>query len=98
MPETRYVDIDYSPDYALHTTHTQRITSEFRVPLFEGWTMAPSTHDSESAAMYKSLLLRSLSVEVGEEPEDVRRDKAFAPLCTIEGETLDGNEAPTRRK
>ena len=27
LPETRYVDIDFSPDYALHTTHQQRITA-----------------------------------------------------------------------
>ena len=66
------------------------------MPLYEGFTMPPSTRDSETAAMYKSLLLRDLSVEQGDKPEDVRFEEAFAPLCCIEGKPLDGNQAFTQ--
>ena len=85
VPGPRFIDIEFSPDYKLHRTHKQRIATEFRVPLYEGFTMPPSTRDSETAAMYKSLLLRALSVEEGDEPEDVRVAEAFKPLCVIEG-------------
>ena len=58
--------------------------------------MPPSTRDSETAAMYKSLLLRTLSVDEGDEPGDIRFDAAFRPLCVIEGKSLDGNQAYSR--
>ena len=70
-PPPRFIDIDFSPDYKLHRTHKQRIATEFRVPHFEGFTMPPSTEDSETAAMFKSLLLRAISVEVNDNPEGV---------------------------
>ena len=89
-PPPRYIDIDFSPDYKLHRTHKQRIATEFRVPMFEGFTMPPSTFDSETAAMYKSLLLRSFSVQVTDEPEDVRFANAFQVLCEVTG---DANKA-----
>ena len=95
VPGPRFIDIEFSPDYKLHRTHKQRIATEFRVPLYEGFTMPPSTRDSETAAMYKALLLRALSVEVGDDPEDVRLAAAFEPLCTVGAKALDGNEAFT---
>ena len=55
--------------------------------------MPPSTRDSETAAMYKSLLLRNLSIKRGDEPEDVRFAQTFDPLRLVEGEHLDGNQA-----
>ena len=55
--------------------------------------MPPSTRDSETTAAYKSWLLRALSVEEGDEPEDIRFAKAFQPLCVVEGKSLDGNQA-----
>ena len=48
--------------------------------------------------MYKSLLLRSLSIKQGEEPEDVRFAQTFYPLCLVEGEDLDGNQAAGRKE
>ena len=72
VPGPRFIDIEFSRDYKLHRSHKQRIATEFRVPLYEGFTMPPSTHDSETAAMFKSLLLRSLAVEDGDLPEDIR--------------------------
>ncbi len=68
----RYIDMDFAPEYALYTTHFQRIAWEYRVPLFEGFTMPSYNVDSETAAMYKQLLLRPTAVAAGDEPEDVR--------------------------
>ena len=93
-----YVEFDFSPDYKLYTTHRQRITPELRVPMFQGYLMSPSTVDSESAAMFKSLLLRPFSVEPGDEPEDVRFDRSFQVLSQVEGEVLDGNQAAGRKE
>ena len=39
MPAPRFIDIEFSPDYKLHHTHRQRLASEFRVPLYEGFTI-----------------------------------------------------------
>ena len=96
VPGPRFIDIDFSPDYKLHHGHRQRIATEFRVPLYEGFTMPPSTRDSETAAMYKSLQLRVLAVREGDEPEDVRFARAFEPLCNFEDTCLDGNQAFTK--
>jgi hypothetical protein len=96
VPGPRFIDIEFSSDYKLHKTHKQRIASEFRVPLFEGFTMLPSSFDSETAAMYKSLLLRALVVKVDDQPEDVRFANAFTPLCEVAGQVLEPNEAFTR--
>ena len=52
--------------------------------------MPPSTFDSETAAMYKSLLLRPFSVQISDEPEDVRFANAFQVLCEV---TEDPNNA-----
>ncbi len=68
----RFIDIPFSSDYKLHGSHLQRLASEFRVPRFEGFIMPSNCCDSETAALYKQLLLRPLSVELSELPEDVR--------------------------
>ena len=65
------------------------------MPLYEGFTMPPSTLDSETAAMFKSLHLRALSVQVGDDPVDVRFANAFAPLCDVPGRHPDPNQAFT---
>ena len=94
-PAPRFIDIEFSPDYKLHRTHKQRIASEFRVPLYEGFTMPPSTLHSETTAMFKSLLLRALSVDVNDKPEDVRFADAFKPLCENSGQAMEPNQAFT---
>ena len=67
------------------------------MPKYDGFTMPSSTFDSETAAMYKSLLLRPLSVvEPNGQAEDLRFAAAFDPLCTIEGQDLDPHTAFTR--
>ena len=90
--------MEFSNDYKLHTTHLQRLATELRVPLFEGYTMPASYQDSESAALYKQLLTRPLHVPITEEPEDVRLVHAFSPLCcsTASGAfdaSVDGRES-----
>ena len=92
-PPPRFIDIEFSPDYRLHPTHKQRTATEFRVPHFDGFTMPPSTEDSETAAMFKSLLLRAISVEVNDKPEDVRFADAFKPLCEISGRRIEASQA-----
>ncbi len=59
------------------------------MPHFDGFTMPPSIEDSEAAAMFKSLLLRAISVEVNDNPEDVRFADAFKLLCEIPGQRLE---------
>jgi len=80
-PARRYVDMEFAPSYALKTTHLQRLATEFRVPLFEGYTMPSATVCSESAALYKQLLLRPLAVASSDEPEDVQLVQTFAAFC-----------------
>jgi hypothetical protein len=95
-PRPRFIDIEFSSDYKLHHTHKQRIATEFRVPLFEGFTMPPAENDGETAAMYKSLLLRPLRVDdspLNEKPPDIRFAEAFQPLCTVADKEVDGNHA-----
>jgi len=82
----RFIDIEFAAHYSLRGTHRQRLATEFRVPLFEGFTMPSSDVDSETAAMYKQLLLRPLSVLASDDPEDIRIAKAFAPLSSPQAE------------
>ena len=37
----RYIDVYFDPAYKLYNSHAQRICSEPRVPMFEGFTMPP---------------------------------------------------------
>ena len=89
----RFVDLEFAPHYALRGTHLQRLATEFRVPLFEGYTMPASIQGyKETAAMFKQLLLRPLSVPCEDAPADVNLLKAFAPVCA----PGDGSDAYTR--
>ena len=56
----RFLEFDFAPHYDLHTAFVQRISTEMRVPLLEGFTMPPQQQDPETNAMYKSILLRPL--------------------------------------
>ena len=80
--QPRHVDIEFAQHYHLRNTHIQRLATEYRVPLFEGFTMPSAMHDAEVAAMYKQLLLRPLAVESGAEPDEERLLKAFTRMCT----------------
>ena len=75
----------------------QRLASEPRVPMFEGFTMPPSTRDSETAAMYKHLRTRSLSVQAGPAPVEERLRAAFEPLCKRPEEPSDPLRTPSGR-
>lgn len=78
----RHLDFDFAPHYVLHATHTQHLATEFRPPLFEGFTMPTAKTDSETASMYKQLFLRPSSVLQTTEPEDVRLLNAFVPMSS----------------
>ena len=77
----RYVDVYFDPAYKLYNSHAQRICSEPRVPMFEGFTMPALTVDSERNAMYKQIQCRPtriLQVEDSELSQDELVMKAFA--------------------
>ena len=70
------------------------MATEYRAPIFQGFTMRSSNVDSETAAMFKQLLLRPIAVPNTYEPEDLRVLSAFAPLChTPEGVLADRGAA-----
>ena len=77
----RFIDMPFAVDYVLHGSHLQRMATELRVPLFEGFTMPPSVHDSETAAYYKQLLTRPLFVPAGGDAAESKLLSAFMPLC-----------------
>ena len=65
----RYVDVYFDPAYKLYQTHAQRISTEPRVPMFEGFTMPPLTLDSERNAMYKQVQCRPTAILANENVE-----------------------------
>ena len=77
----RFIDVEYAAEYSLSASHMQRIATEFRVPLFQGFTMPATGMDSETAAMYKQILLRPTSVPICDQPEDLRVVAAFQRFC-----------------
>lgn len=77
----RYVDVYFDPAYKLYNSHAQRICSEPRVPMFEGFTMPALTVDSERNAMYKQIQCRPtriLQLEDSDLSQDELVMKAFA--------------------
>ena len=93
----RHIEIDFSIDYKLSSSHYQRMSSELRVPLFEGYIMPPSHRDRESACLYKQLLTRPLAVPIDERPEDIQLAASFAPLCAPQEPTVDVPRVPKER-
>ena len=84
----RHINCDFSTDYKLSRTHIQRFSSELRVPMFQGYTMSPSTTNCEDACMYKQLLTRALAVPIDERPVGVRLIASFAPMCAPQDPTV----------
>ena len=69
----RYIDVEFSSLCALRSTHLLRLATEFRVPALEGNTMPSASLCSESSALFKQLLLRSIAVsERSDESPDLR--------------------------
>ena len=83
-PNFRHLDFPFDSSYQLHATHLQRLCTQFRVPVFEGYIMPSSNVCSETAALYKQLLLRPLSVSGTDKPKDLQMIDAFNPMCSIE--------------
>lgn len=81
----RHIEMDFSTDYTLSCSDFQSIPSEFRVSLFQGYTMPPSVRDRESACLYKQLSTRPLAVPIVERPEDIRLVASFATLSAPQG-------------
>ncbi|CAE7839254.1 PIF7 [Symbiodinium sp. CCMP2592] len=64
----RFQDMYFSSAYKLYKTHCQRISSEPRVPMFEGFTMPTLMTDSERNAMYKQVQCRPFAVAASPAP------------------------------
>ena len=79
-PRPRFIDLAFAPQYQLHHTHLQRVATEFRVPLFEGFTMPTPDADVETACMYKQILLRPISATEGAVPPEEAVLAAFQAL------------------
>ena len=58
----RFMDLYFDSAYKLYKSHCQRISTEPRVPMFEGFTMPTLTTDSERNAMYKQLQCRPFAI------------------------------------
>ena len=90
-PHPRFVDSEFATGYALRSTHSQRLATEFRVPLFECYTMSSQNMCLVTAAMFKQLLLKPLSMPGTRGPPDVQFVEAFTPLCVpVDGATAYG--------
>ena len=79
----RFVDFRFHPAYKLYNSHAQRISTEPRVPMFEGFTMPPLTYDSEVNAMYKQIQCRPIGVPVEVDPDATAEElvlACYAPL------------------
>ena len=80
--------VAFHEDYRLYKTHLQRISSEPRVPMFEGFTMPSLTHDSERNAMYKQVQCRPVAVEVDPNRQHTAEElvmNAFKTFSTPKG-------------
>jgi hypothetical protein len=77
----RFVDVYFDADYKLASTHMQRISTEPRVPMFEGFTMPPITQDAERNAMYKQLQCRPFSIPRSDQTPEEKMLEALKPLC-----------------
>ena len=73
----RYVDLYFDPSYKLYQTHAQSISTEPRVPMFEGFTMPPLTLHPERNAMYKQIQCRPTAVDSGESGDHEAEQDAF---------------------
>lgn len=79
----RHVDVCFHPAYKLATTHVQRISTEPRVPMFEGFTMPPLTHDPERNAMYKQIQCRPFAVQTDGACEQTMAELVVNAFATL---------------
>ena len=95
----RFIDLDFDASYGLCGSHLQRIATELRVPMFQGFTMPPTRDDPETACLYKQLVVRPLRVscDEGQDTGDAI-NRAFDPLSSPDtrGEDPAGDVAFSR--
>ena len=74
---------EFDPNYTHAKTRVQRLTTVLRVPMFDGFQMPSHTQDSETAAMYKQLLLRPSAIVYRDTlTEESAELEAFAHMCS----------------
>ena len=77
------IEFEFDPNYIHAKTRIQRLTTVFRVPMFDGFQMPSHVQDSETAAMYKQLLLRPSAIAYSDTLTEERAElEAFAHLCS----------------
>ena len=77
------IEFEFDPNYTHAKTRIQRLTTVFRVPMFDGFQMPSHVQDSETAAMYKQLLLRPSAIAYSDTvTEDSAELEAFAHMCS----------------
>ena len=81
--KSKAIEFDVDPNYTHAKTRVQRLTTVLRVPMFDGFQMPSHTQDSETAAMYKQLLLRPSAIAYSDTlTEEMAELEAFAPMCS----------------
>ena len=76
-------EFEFDSNYTHAKTRVQRLTAELRVPMFDGFLMPSHLQDSETAAMYKQLLLRPSAIAYSDTAtEDGAELEAFAHMCS----------------
>ena len=68
----------FAPHYELHGKYLQRLSSEMRVPHFQGFIMPTNAKNSETASYYKQLITRPLAVAPGDTPAKQRVLESFS--------------------
>ena len=81
--QLKALEFEFDPNYTHANTRVQRLTTVLRVPMFDGFQMPTYEQDSETAAMYKQLLLRPSAIAYHDGLEDERAEQeAFSHLCS----------------
>ena len=82
----RLVEIDFDPSYTVASSWTQRIASEMRVPLLDGFKFVTEAAAAEEHYKLKSVIFRPISLpppsKERNDSKDYRVLEAYKQLCT----------------
>ena len=89
-----FMDLYFDSAYKLYKSHCQRISTEPRVPMFEGFTMPTLTTDSERNAMYKQLQCRPFAISQSRTSGRVGGGTCDRSIFRVLSSTQAGNKQP----
>eukprot|EP00959_Pyramimonas_sp_CCMP1952_P136393 2854277-Pyramimonas_sp.AAC.1 len=79
--KSKAIEFDFDPNYTHEKARVQQLTAVLRAPMFDGFQMPSHTQGSETAAMYKLLLLRPSAMAYSDTlTEEMAELEAFAPM------------------